>query len=113
MATVRVIHAAEMRLPANTTPGMDRREAYADEGVWAGTVRTEPGVMTGWHVHSGHDTYIYVSAGEAHIEYGPGGKLSADAEQGDFVVVPRGVIHREGTVEGSTGVEAVLVRVGH
>ena len=29
-----------MRLPAVTTPGMDRREAFDHDGVWAGTVRT-------------------------------------------------------------------------
>ena len=113
MSRVRVIRAAELRVPDVTTPGMDRREAFADPDAWAGTVRTEAGGMTGWHVHAGHDTYIYVVSGTGHVEYGPAGSLSADAGAGDFMLIPRGVVHREGTVAGSAGVTAVLVRVGH
>jgi len=113
MSIVRVIHAKEMRIPATTTPGMDRREAFVEDGVWAGTVRTERGVMTGWHVHADYDTYIHVNVGQARVEYGPDGQLTADAGPGDFLLIPRGLVHREGTAEGSNGVEAVLVRVGH
>ena len=112
MAGVRVVHAEDMRLPAVTTPGMDRREAYDHDGVWAGTVRTTPGVVTGWHVHAGHDTYIYVVSGSATVESGPGGRVRDAANAGDFVLIPRGLIHREGTAAGSQGVEAVLIRVG-
>ena len=113
MSIVRVVRSGEMPPPEIVTPGMDRREAFADEGAWAGTVETEAGVMTGWHVHAGHDTYIHVVSGTAHLEYGPGGTLSADADAGDFLLVPRGLVHREGTAAGSKGVRAVLVRVGH
>jgi uncharacterized RmlC-like cupin family protein len=109
---VRVVRPEEMRLPAQTTPGMDRREAFDHDGVWAGTLRTADGVVTGWHVHPGHDTYIYVIAGTATIESGPGGHIRIDASTGDFILIPRGLIHREGSAAGSTGVEAVLVRVG-
>jgi hypothetical protein len=35
-----------------------------------------------------------------------------EASAGDFVLIPRGLIHREGTAAGSLGVEAVLIRVG-
>jgi uncharacterized RmlC-like cupin family protein len=113
MSMVRVVHAGDMQVPEVVTPGMDRREAFADDDAWVGSLRTEPGVMTGWHVHAGHDTYIHVVSGTAHIEYGPGGTLSADAGAGDFMLVPRGLVHREGTTAGSGGVRAVLVRVGH
>jgi uncharacterized RmlC-like cupin family protein len=109
---VRVVRPEEMRLPAQTTPGMDRREAFDHDGVWAGTLRTTDGVVTGWHIHPGHDTYIYVIAGTATIESGPDGHVRMDASAGDFVLIPRGLIHREGSAAGSTGVEAVLVRVG-
>lgn len=112
MSTVRVIRADEMRVAAASTPGMDRREAFADPEAWAGTVRTEAGVITGWHVHADYDTYIYVISGSARVEHGPGGTLSDDAGPGDFVLIPRGLVHREGTSAGSKGVEAVLVRVG-
>jgi uncharacterized RmlC-like cupin family protein len=114
MAGVRVVRAGEMRPPATApTPGMDRREAYDVDGTWAGTVRTTEGVVTGWHVHAGHDTYLYVVSGLLTIESGPGGRVRVDAAAGDFVLIPRGLVHREGTAAGSTGVEAVLVRVGH
>jgi uncharacterized RmlC-like cupin family protein len=101
-----------MRLPAHVTPGMDRREAFDHDGVWAGTLRTSAGVVTGWHVHAGHDTYINVVSGSATVESGPGGRERLEASDGDFILIPRGLIHREGTAAGSTGVEAVLVRVG-
>lgn len=113
MSTVRVIRAGEMPTAASTTPGMDRHEAFVEEGVWTGTVRTEPGVLTGWHKHADYDTYIYVVAGEARVEFGPGGRLGEDAGPGDFILIPRGAVHREGTSAGSNGVDAVLVRVGH
>ena len=112
MSAVRVVHSEEMRLPAATTPGMDRREAFDHDGVWAGTLRTTPGVLTGWHVHAGHDTYIYLVSGSATVESGPGGRDRIEADAGDFVLIPRGLIHREGTAAGSQGVEAVLIRVG-
>lgn len=112
MADVQVVREDETRLPAIVTPGMDRREAFANEDAWAGTVRTEPGVMTGWHVHAGHDTYLHVVSGSARVEYGPAGSLNADAGPGDFMLIPRGIVHREGTSAGSKGVEAVIVRVG-
>jgi uncharacterized RmlC-like cupin family protein len=112
MSTVRVIRSDEMPLAASTTPGMDRQQAFVEEGVWTGTVRTEAGVLTGWHMHADYDTYIYVVSGSARIEYGPGGQLGDDAGPGDFVLIPRSLVHREGTSEGSNGVEAVLVRLG-
>ena len=112
MAGVRVVRAEEMHTPAVTTPGMDRREAFDHDGVWAGTLTTFAGIVTGWHVHAGHDTYIYIVAGAATVESGPGGGVRMEASAGDFVLIPRGLIHREGTAAGSTGVEAVLVRVG-
>ena len=112
MPSIRVIHPDEMRIPPNPTPGMDRREAFDGEGVWAGTVRTEQGVMTGWHVHAEYDSYIHVNSGRARFEFGPGGLLGVDAGPGDYVLIPRGLIHREGTAAGSNGFEAVLVRVG-
>lgn len=113
MPSIQVIHPDQMRIPPNPTPGMDRREAFADETAWAGTVRTEQGVMTGWHVHAEYDSYIHVNTGEARFEFGPDGSLGVDAGPGDYVLIPRGLIHREGTAAGSNGFEAVLVRVGH
>jgi uncharacterized RmlC-like cupin family protein len=112
MAAIRVIRPDQMTVPPDPTPGMDRRQAFAGEGAWAGTVRTERGVMTGWHVHADYDSYIHVNTGSARFEFGPGGSLGVDAGPGDYVLIPRGLIHREGTSAGSNGFEAVLIRVG-
>lgn len=112
MAGVRVVRAADMSPAAASTPGMYRQEAFAGDGVWAGTVKTEADVITGWHLHAEYDTYLYVLAGWARFEFGPGGRLGEDAGPGDFVHIPRGLVHREGTRAGSKGMEGVLVRVG-
>lgn len=112
MPEVRVVRAGERATALPATPGMHREVAFEHDGVWAGTVTTDAGLLTGWHVHPGHDTYIYVESGEAVVEYGPGGSLADDAGPGDFVHIPRGIVHREGTTAGSGGVRAVLVRVG-
>ena len=109
---IRVVHATDFRVPDATTPGMDRREAFDADGVWAGTLRTTEGVTTAWHTHPGRDTYMYVVSGSLILEFGPGGGDRVEAAAGDFVLIPRGIVHREGTAAGSNGVEAVLVRVG-
>ena len=59
--------------PAAETPGVDRREAWADDHVWAGRSRTEAGAWSGWHVHPGHDTYVFQTEGRLRLEFGPGG----------------------------------------
>jgi uncharacterized RmlC-like cupin family protein len=112
MGSVRVVRGGERIPAAATTPGMAREEAFSGGGAWAGTVHTEAGVLTGWHIHAGWDTYVYVLEGSARIEYGPGGAQGNDAGPGDFILIPRGVVHREGTSRGSNGVDAVIVRVG-
>jgi uncharacterized RmlC-like cupin family protein len=113
MDEVSIVRRAAMVPAAATTPGMDRRQAFVDGTAWAGTVTTEAGVLTGWHEHPQYDTYVYVLEGRAVIESGPGGHRSETAGPGDFIRIPRGLIHREGTAAGSSGVEAVIVRVGH
>ncbi len=91
------------------TPGVERLEAFADEGRWVGLTRTEPGVVSGWHHHGVHDTYFYVLSGAARIELAGGQSVEVGA--GDFAHLPAGVVHREGT-PGQVPLEAVVVRLG-
>ena len=112
MADVEVESGTQPRPAEPVTPGMDRRQAFHDDAAWVGTVRTEPGVLTGWHSHPGYDTYIGVTSGHAVVEFGPGGERSLTAGPGDVIRIGRGVVHREGTAAGSNGVEAMLFRVG-
>ena len=105
---------ARVRRPADlvagpATPGVERLEAFADEGRWVGFTRTEPGVVSGWHHHGEHDTYFYVLSGAARIELADG--QTVDVGAGDFAHLPAGVVHREGT-PGEAPMEAVVVRIG-
>ena len=112
-APVRVFPADTRREPDGpTTPGMHRLEALAEDGVWLGTVQTEPSTLSGWHHHGDYDTYIYVLNGAARLDtYEDGDIQRQDAGQGSFIHVPRAKVHREGSAS-PTGVEAVLVRIG-
>jgi len=74
---------------------MIREEAVATEAMWAGLVRTAPGVVSGWHHHGDYESVIYVNTGALVMEFGPGGRETLEARQGDFLYVAPGAIHRE------------------
>lgn len=83
------------RVPGAATPGMNREQAFATEAMWAGLVRTDVGMISGWHHHGGHDSVIYVLTGVMRMESGPGGEQVLEAGPGDFLHVPPGAVHRE------------------
>ena len=93
------------------TPGMTREEATSIEGLWAGLVRTDPQMVSGWHHHGDYETSIYVVAGTLRMESGPGGSAVVQAGPGDFLHVPKGAIHREGN-PGDDESQIVVVRGG-
>lgn len=95
--------------PGPVTPGMTRMQAYATDDRWIGHVRSEPGVLSGWHHHAGHDTYFYVLAGGCHIDL-EGGR-TFEVHTGDFAHIPPGTVHREGPI-GDTALEAIVIRFG-
>ena len=97
--------------PADPTPGMSRRMAEHADGMWTGTVDTEPGAVTGWHHHGEHETTLYIVAGTFRLESGPGGRDVVEAGPGDFVRVPAGAVHRESNPGDDTS-RAVVVRCG-
>jgi uncharacterized RmlC-like cupin family protein len=97
--------------PADPTPGMTRRLAHHEAGMWTGVVDTEPGAVSGWHHHGDHETTLYVVAGRMRLESGPGGGHVVEAGPGDFLRVPAGAIHRESNPAGETA-RAVVVRCG-
>jgi hypothetical protein len=43
--------APDERTEGEATPGMICEEAVATDGMWAGFVRTGPGMLSGWHHH--------------------------------------------------------------
>jgi mannose-6-phosphate isomerase-like protein (cupin superfamily) len=97
-------------IPAQQTPGIRRRQAFAGEDRWIGHVETQPGEWSGWHHHGETDTYLYVLDGSLEFEFGTDGDHVA-VGRGDFAHVPAGVVHRERTASGRPG-DIVLVRVG-
>jgi uncharacterized RmlC-like cupin family protein len=108
---VRLVRPAD-RVEGERTPGMTREQAIAVDGLWAGLVRTEANMITGWHHHADYDTSIYVVDGALLMESGPGGANVVEAGPGDFLYVPRGAIHREGNPSGEES-HVVVVRAGH
>ena len=104
--------APDERVEADPTPGMRREQAIAVPGLWAGLVRTAPGMTSGWHHHGEYETSIYVSSGTLRMESGPGGAEVVTAVAGDFVHVPKGAIHREGN-DSDEESHLIVVRAGH
>jgi uncharacterized RmlC-like cupin family protein len=88
-----------------------REQAIAVDGLWSGLVRTEPGVTSGWHHHGEHDTSVYVIEGTVRIEFGPDVARAVDAGPGDFLFIPKHVVHRESNA-GSTTSQEVVTRSG-
>jgi uncharacterized RmlC-like cupin family protein len=91
---------------------MVREQAIAIDGLWSGFVRTDPGSVSGWHHHGDHDTSIFVVGGSLRLEFGPSGAAVIDARPGDFLHVPKQVVHRE-TNPGETTSHLVVTRAGH
>jgi len=94
-----------------STPGMDRQQAFATDDIWSGFVRTEAGMVSGWHHHGEYDSVIYVLTGLLRMEFGSDGSSTVDAGPGDFVHVPRGVVHRESNPSAQPA-DIVVVRAG-
>jgi quercetin dioxygenase-like cupin family protein len=106
----RVVRPDDLVRPEQQTTGMVREEAFATENLWIGVVRAEPEQLTGWHHHGEWDTYAYVLSGTLRLESGPAGAETEEARAGDFLSIPKHVVHREGS--GGPGFEAVAIRVG-
>lgn len=93
------------------TPGIVRKEAFSSEGVWAGVASTEPGMISGWHHHGNHTTYLYVMSGRFRLESGPAGRDALEGGPGDFFKIPARTIHRESNPAAEEG-RTVVIRIG-
>jgi uncharacterized RmlC-like cupin family protein len=99
------------RKPGPSTPGLERQQAVATDTMWSGTARTQAGMVSGWHHHGEYETTIYVLTGALLLEFGPGGSRAVRAGPGDFVYVPKGVVHRESNPSAEPA-DIVVVRAG-
>lgn len=107
---VRIVTPSD-REPGPPTPGMDRKQAFATDGTWSGYVRTDPGMVSGWHHHGEHETVIYVLSGALTMEFGPHGSNTIEAHPGDFLHVPKGAVHRESNPSAEAA-DIIVVRAG-
>jgi uncharacterized RmlC-like cupin family protein len=105
-----VVRASDLG-EGQSTAGVVRREAFSGGGAWIGTATTEPAVVSGWHHHGEHDTYVYCVRGAVRVESGPGGSRVAEAGPGDFVHIPPRAIHRESNPSGEVQL-LVVARFG-
>ncbi|MGH2591756.1 MAG: cupin domain-containing protein [Actinomycetota bacterium] len=101
----------EERRVGAPTAGIQREEAVATETTWGGFMRTDAGMISGWHHHGEYESVIYVLTGSLRMESGSGGSSVVDAGPGDFLFVPRGAIHRESN-PADVELTAVVVRSG-
>lgn len=108
---IRVVTPAD-RTAGPKTPGMDRQQAVTNDRIWAGFVRTDPGMVSGWHHHGEYETVIYVLTGSLRMEFGPGGANVVEARPGDFVSVAKGVVHRESNPSAEPA-DIIVARAGH
>ena len=107
----RVVTGEELANPSEEqSAGMQRGQAFAHEGVWAGFATFPAGASTGWHHHAGYATYAYITSGVMTVESGPGGRDVVEVHEGDFVHIPAGLIHRESV--SADGAGGAVVRVG-
>ena len=99
------------RTEGYATPGMARETAIETDGMWAGFVRTAPGMTSGWHHHGDYESTIYVQTGALRMEFGLHGADTLDAGPGDFLYVAPRAIHREGNPTGEES-HIIVVRSG-
>jgi uncharacterized RmlC-like cupin family protein len=92
----------------DSQPGIKREVAYAKPGLWAGRSTTEHGVTSGWHHHGEADTVVYVLSGTVVIEFGD---EVVKAGEGEFLVIPAGLVHRESTPSDGPS-RSVVIRTG-
>lgn len=96
MGSVRSIHAGDMTATVTPSGSITRKQAEMGDGISAGESRTPPQSMSGWHHHGDHTIYFHVAQGRMRVEWGPGGKESAELSAGDFWTIPPNTVHREG-----------------
>lgn len=88
-----------------------RLAAIDEPTLWAGISTVPAETSTGWHHHGTNTTVFYMVAGQLTVEHGEDPMESETAVEGDFVVVPAGVVHRE-VVGSDSDVRAVVMRFG-
>ena len=94
MGSVRVVRGGALSA-GPVSQSVSRKSTALDQFGSIGEVRNRPQTTTGWHHHGEHTACVYVVQGPVRIEWGAGGRDSADLASGDFYVISPNTIHRE------------------
>jgi mannose-6-phosphate isomerase-like protein (cupin superfamily) len=78
--------------PAEQSASMQRGQAFAHDGIWAGFAVFPGGALTGWHYHGDYATHAYITSGAMTVEFGPGGSELVEVGEGDFIYIPAHLI---------------------
>ncbi len=82
---------------AKTGPGkpFGGQPVFDTPGAHMGLSRLAPGAVTPWHHHGACNFFGYVVQGTVRLEFGPGGRESADISEGHFLRIPPHLVHRD------------------
>ena len=94
MGTLEVIRQNQLS-DGPATPGIVRQVAFKEGSMTVMLATTEPGVVSGWHTHTGHDIYGYVVSGQARFEHSSDPGSAITLHQGEFFHLPPHTVHRE------------------
>ena len=78
-----------------TKEGFNSRPIFESGTDHVGEIRISGGTTGGWHHHGKRTMYGYVVSGKANIEFGQKGQERAILSQGDFFLIPPGLVHRD------------------
>lgn len=117
MSEIRIIKPHERDASTAQTPGMTRVAGVSAAttgavGIWMGQFTNEPGFRSGAHHHGAVESAIYVLSGRLRMRWGDHLEHSADADAGDFIFVPAGLVHQEINLSPAEGVVGILARGG-
>lgn len=80
---------------ATQTPNILRELAFSTDRAKLVRARVQGNVASGWHHHGDREVLGFLVRGRARMDYGPGGKESTEVEEGGFLHVPAGLVHRD------------------
>lgn len=89
---VRPGEAFESKQGLPTFPGISA-ESVGSTGLSMFLIKIPPGARAQAHLHSGHETAIYVMAGEVVTQFGEGLTETVTVRAGEFLYIPAGVPH--------------------
>lgn len=115
MPGIKVIRPAERDCGTVQTTGMVREAGVSQETagaqtLWAGYVKTPPGLTSGVHHHGDCESAIYVISGRARFSWGERLEHSAVVGPGDFLFVPPNEVHMEENLSETEPLELLVAR---